>query len=177
MDEFSSLILHISCCFRYQLNNKCLRFIQYIKQNHRHGRNLPKWDWLFCRGAWGSWNRSSPRSLIGLIAIILPPRFDTSPKVANIRGGLVPGLCLKLKIASARSKSSSVTVPLPKPIESVSPTLVVSWHILEQSGKLRQHLLCWICSIALMHSGISKRLSLDDRLIHKAQLIHWFGGV
>ena len=40
------------------------------------------------------------------------------------------------KIASPWSKSSSVTVPLPTPIDSGRPTLVASWHMFEQSGKL-----------------------------------------
>jgi hypothetical protein len=40
------------------------------------------------------------------------------------------------KIASACSKSSSVTVPLPTPIDWARPTLVASWHMFEQSGKL-----------------------------------------
>ena len=91
---------------------------------------------IISTGACGSWKRSKPRSFKGLMATILPPRSETSRKVPNIRGWLVPGLCPKLKIASAISKSSKVTVPLPKPIESRKPTLVVSWHILEQSGKL-----------------------------------------
>jgi hypothetical protein len=38
--------------------------------------------------------------------------------------------------SSQRSKSSSDTVPLPMPIDSGNPTLVGSWHMFEQSGKL-----------------------------------------
>jgi len=40
------------------------------------------------------------------------------------------------KTASQWSESSSVTVPLPTPIGSGKPTLVASWHMFEQSGKL-----------------------------------------
>ena len=39
-------------------------------------------------------------------------------------------------ISSQWSKSSSDTVPLPMPIDCGSPTLVASWHMFEQSGKL-----------------------------------------
>ena len=64
------------------------------------------------------------------------PRFDTSRSVDSMRGWLVPGLWPKLKSASHRAKSSSVTVSLPTPMDAGSPTLVASWHMLEQSGKL-----------------------------------------
>ena len=53
-----------------------------------------------------------------------------------MRGLLVPGFWPMMKIASACSKSSSSTVPLPTPILSGRPTLVGSWHMFEQSGKL-----------------------------------------
>jgi hypothetical protein len=39
-------------------------------------------------------------------------------------------------MSSQLSKSSSDTVPLPIPIDCGKPTLVGSWHMFEQSGKL-----------------------------------------
>jgi len=57
-------------------------------------------------------------------------------KRAIIRGWLVPGLWPMEMISSQRSKSSSETVPLPTPIDFGRPTLVASWHMFEQSGKL-----------------------------------------
>ena len=53
-----------------------------------------------------------------------------------MRGLLVPGFCPMIKIASACAKSVSSTVPLPIPMLSGRPTLVGSWHMFEQSGKL-----------------------------------------
>jgi len=64
------------------------------------------------------------------------PRLAQSLSVVSIRGWLVPGLWPMQNSASAWSKSSSVTVPLPTPIDFGSPTLVASWHMFEQSGKL-----------------------------------------
>ena len=64
------------------------------------------------------------------------PRREASRRVVIMRGWLVPGLWPMQKIASLWSKSSSVTVPLPTPIDSGRPTLVASWHMFEQSGKL-----------------------------------------
>ena len=64
------------------------------------------------------------------------PRLDAARSVVSMRGWLVPGLWPTQKMASAWSKSSSVTVPLPTPIDCGSPTLVASWHMFEQSGKL-----------------------------------------
>ena len=54
----------------------------------------------------------------------------------SMRGLLVPGFCPNTMMRSAFSKSSSSTVPLPTPMLSGSATLVDSWHMLEQSGKL-----------------------------------------
>jgi hypothetical protein len=71
-----------------------------------------------------------------LKARIVAPRREASRRVVIIRGWLVPGLWPKHRIRSAWSKSSSVTEPLPMPIESGRPTLVGSWHMFEQSGKL-----------------------------------------
>ena len=64
------------------------------------------------------------------------PRLEASRSVVSMRGWLVPGLWPMQKMQSLWSKSSSVTVPLPTPIDSGRPTLVASWHMLEQSGKL-----------------------------------------
>ncbi len=87
-------------------------------------------------GSCGEANRSSARSLSGLKTTIGAPRFETSRSVAIMRGWLVPGLWPIEKIASAWSKSSRETVPLPMPMETGRPTLVASWHMFEQSGKL-----------------------------------------
>ena len=87
-------------------------------------------------GSCGAANRSSARSRSGLIATIGAPRRDALRSEVIIRGLLVPGFCPMTKIASVLSKSSSRTVPLPMPMLSGRPTLVASWHMLEQSGKL-----------------------------------------
>ena len=59
-----------------------------------------------------------------------------SCSVPIIRGWFVPGLWPIEMISSQWSKSSSDTVPLPMPIDCGRPTLVGSWHMFEQSGKL-----------------------------------------
>ena len=64
------------------------------------------------------------------------PRLEASRNVDSMRGWLVPGLWPMQTMQSLWSKSSSVTVPLPTPIDSGRPTLVASWHMFEQSGKL-----------------------------------------
>ncbi len=64
------------------------------------------------------------------------PRSDASRSVLSMRGWFVPGLWPMQKMASQCSKSSRRTVPLPEPIDCGRPTLVASWHMLEQSGKL-----------------------------------------
>jgi len=53
-----------------------------------------------------------------------------------MRGAFVVVLCPKKKMQSETSKSSSKTVPTGTPITSGSATDVVSWHMLELSGKL-----------------------------------------
>src|SRR3546814_9831861 len=73
---------------------------------------------------------------MGLATTMGTPRRAASLSVESIRGWLVPGLWPMQKMASARAKSSSVTVPFPIPMDSGRPTLVPSWHMLEQSGKL-----------------------------------------
>ena len=87
-------------------------------------------------GFWGSAKRSSARSFSGLNTMIGTPRRAHSCSVPIMRGWLVPGLWPIAMIRSQWSKSSSETVPLPMPIDFGSPTLVASWHMLEQSGKL-----------------------------------------
>ena len=87
-------------------------------------------------GLCGAANRSSARSRSGLIATIGTPRRDALRSEVIIRGLLVPGFWPMTKIASVASKSSSRTVPLPMPMLSGRPTLVASWHMFEQSGKL-----------------------------------------
>ncbi|MCY1523850.1 hypothetical protein D9M68_587590 [compost metagenome] len=63
-------------------------------------------------------------------------RREASCSVPIMRGWFVPGLWPIEMISSHWSKSSSDTVPLPMPIERGRPTLVGSWHMFEQSGKL-----------------------------------------
>src|SRR5262245_66313254 len=58
-----------------------------------------------------------------------------------------------MKMQSALSKSSSSTVPLPMPIDFGRPTLVASWHMFEQSGKL------------LVPSARPKQLEQEGRLV------------
>ena len=66
----------------------------------------------------------------------MAPRRDAVRRLVIMRGLLVPGFCPKMKMQSAFSKSSSKTVPLPTPSDWGRPTLVASWHMFEQSGKL-----------------------------------------
>ncbi|CSP98728.1 Uncharacterised protein [Shigella sonnei] len=70
------------------------------------------------------------------MAIIFAPRFTKARNEVSMRGWFVPGLCPMQMTKSHFSKSSSNTVPLPTPILAAKPTLVGSWHMLEQSGKL-----------------------------------------
>lgn len=63
-------------------------------------------------------------------------RRATSCSVPIMRGWFVPGLWPMERISSVWSKSSSETVPLPMPMDCGKPTLVASWHMFEQSGKL-----------------------------------------
>jgi hypothetical protein len=70
------------------------------------------------------------------MATIGTPRLDAARSGVIIRGLLVPGFCPITKISSVLSKSSSTTVAFPMPMLSGKPTLVASWHMLEQSGKL-----------------------------------------
>ena len=64
------------------------------------------------------------------------PRLAALRSSPSMRGWLLPGFWPKMKIACACSKSARVTVPLPTPICSGIATLVGSWHMFEQSGKL-----------------------------------------
>ena len=87
-------------------------------------------------GACGAAKRSRARSRSGLMATIGAPRREALRSSVIIRGLFVPGFCPMTKMASVASKSSRRTVPLPIPMLSGSPTLVASWHMFEQSGKL-----------------------------------------
>lgn len=55
-----------------------------------------------------------------------------------MRGLLVPTFCPKKNIRSVCSKSSSpiVPTPTPTPIDAFRPTLLLSWHMFELSGRL-----------------------------------------
>ncbi len=64
------------------------------------------------------------------------PRWAHSCNVPIMRGWLVPGLWPKEKINRNGRNPPASTVPLPTPIDCGRPTLVASWHMLEQSGKL-----------------------------------------
>ena len=64
------------------------------------------------------------------------PRFRASCSWCSMRGDEVPTFWPKKKMQSVVSKSSSVTVPTGTPMLSGSATDVLSWHMLELSGKL-----------------------------------------
>lgn len=53
-----------------------------------------------------------------------------------MRGLLLPTFWPKKKMQSVCSKSSRVTVPTGTPMLSCKPTEVLSWHMLELSGRL-----------------------------------------
>ncbi len=67
--------------------------------------------------------------------IFAPLRFAIS-SAESMRGWFVPGFCPATTITSALYTSSITTLALPIPIDSASPTLVDSWHMFEQSGRL-----------------------------------------
>ncbi len=79
---------------------------------------------------------SSPRSRKGLKVTIGTPRFTASCSWCSMRGLDVPTFWPKKKMQSVLAKSSSVQVPTGTPMLSGSATEVVSWHILELSGRL-----------------------------------------
>ena len=89
-----------------------------------------------CSRSWGFLNRMDPVSGIGLTATILQPRSLALCSGVSILGWLVPGFWPMTKMASARSKSLSFTQAFPIPIIGGSATLVDSWHMFEQSGRL-----------------------------------------
>ena len=64
------------------------------------------------------------------------PRSLASCNGCSMRGLLLPGFCPKNRIQSVFAKSSRVQVPTGTPILSGSATDVVSWHMLELSGRL-----------------------------------------
>ena len=64
------------------------------------------------------------------------PRSLHSCSGCSIRGLLLPGFWPKNRMHSVCAKSSSVVVPTGTPMLSGSATEVVSWHMLELSGRL-----------------------------------------
>ena len=88
------------------------------------------------RRSWGFLNRNAPVSGRGFTNTILHPFSFAFCSAVSIRGWLVPGFWPAMMIASAISRSCSFTQPLPMPIIGGSATLVDSWHMLEQSGRL-----------------------------------------
>ena len=87
-------------------------------------------------GDWGLSKATRPLSFKGLNVTIGTPRLRASCRSWSIRGLETPTFCPKKKIASALSKSVSATVPTGEPIDSFKPTDVLSWHMLELSGRL-----------------------------------------
>ena len=64
------------------------------------------------------------------------PRLRGVLQWCSMRGLLVPTFWPKKKMQSVCSKSSSITVPTGTPMLSGSATEVLSWHMLELSGRL-----------------------------------------
>jgi len=64
------------------------------------------------------------------------PRFEASCSGCSMRGLLVPTFWPKKKMQSVFSKSSRSTVPTETPMLSGNATEVLSWHMLEESGRL-----------------------------------------
>ena len=64
----------------------------------------------------------------------------------------MPGFCPQIMMQSAKAMSASVTVPFGTPMLFGIATDVVSWHMLEQSGKLlvpyRQPNSCHIYAVS-----------------------------
>jgi hypothetical protein len=87
-------------------------------------------------GDCGLVNSTKPRSRSGLKVTIGTPRFDASWSWCSILGLEVPTFWPKKKMQSVLAKSSSVQVPTGTPIDSGSADDVVSWHMLELSGRL-----------------------------------------
>src|SRR3954470_22229616 len=87
-------------------------------------------------GDCGLVNSTSPRSRSGLKVTIGTPRFEASCNWCSIRGLDVPTFWPKKKMQSVLAKSSSVQVPTGTPMDSGSADEVVSWHMLELSGRL-----------------------------------------
>ena len=110
----------------------------------------PAFTWWYCSlirvsapvpissGLCGLVKRSQPRSRRGLKVTILTPRRTASCNWCSMRGLLEPTFCPKEKMASQWSKSARVMVPTGDPSTSFSATEVVSWHMLELSGRLLQ---------------------------------------
>src|SRR4051794_10527295 len=79
---------------------------------------------------------SSPFSRTGLNVMICTPRFAASCNGCRKRGLFEPVFWPKKNIASQLLRSSNTTVPTPAPITFFRATEVVSWHMLELSGRL-----------------------------------------
>ncbi|MNR23121.1 hypothetical protein D3C85_1401240 [compost metagenome] len=89
-----------------------------------------------CTGDCGLAKCTRPTSLSGLKVTMGTSRWRASRSWCSMRGLLTPTFWPKKKMASVRSKSSSRTVPTGTPMASGSATEVLSWHMLELSGKL-----------------------------------------
>ncbi len=63
------------------------------------------------------------------------PRLEHSSRSWSIRGLFTPTFWPKNRMHSVCSKSSRVTVPTGTPRDFFSPTEVLSWHMLELSGR------------------------------------------
>ncbi len=108
----------------------------------------PARTWWYWQEIWVAWpvsissrccgltKLSRPFSRIGLKVTILQPRRTASCRSCRKRGLLVPVFWPKKKIASQCSKSSTTEVPTGEPISAFRATDVVSWHMLELSGRL-----------------------------------------
>ena len=77
-----------------------------------------------------------PASRSGLIDTMVAPFRLAISNADSILGWLVPGFWPATMINCAWWTSSMLTDALPIPIDSANPTLVDSWHMFEQSGRL-----------------------------------------
>ncbi len=89
-----------------------------------------------CSGDCGLAKRTRPGSFSGLNTMTGTPRSRQSCRSCSMRGALVPMLWPMMKMQSHCGKSSSCTVPTGTPMLLGSPNEVLSWHMLELSGRL-----------------------------------------
>ena len=94
------------------------------------------WPDSISAGDCGLVNCSRPRSRNGLKVMIGTPRSLACCSGCSMRGLLLPGFWPKNRMQSVWAKSSSVTVPTGTPMLIGKATDVVSWHMLELSGRL-----------------------------------------